>query len=205
MMVIKPAGDRAVLVELADLDAVRGLHQALSHRPPDGVLELVPAARTVLVSYDPTVLTFDRLDRAIREYRIEVAAAANGPLVEIPVRYDGADLDAIVELTRLDRAEIIRRHTAPEYVVAFCGFAPGFGYLTGSDPVLHLPRRSTPRIRVPPGSVAIAGEFTAVYPGESPGGWQLIGKTDLAMWHVERDPPALLAPGSRVRFVEVTE
>lgn len=205
MLNIKPAGDRAVLVELADLDKVGGLHQALLRRPPAGVLELVPAARTVLITYDPKVTTFDQLKRSIREYRIGDTAAATGPLVEIPVRYDGADLDAVVELTGLDRAEIIRRHTAPEYVVAFCGFAPGFGYLTGSDPVLHLPRRSSPRTRVPAGSVAVAGEFTAVYPRESPGGWQLLGTTDLTMWDVERDAPALLTPNTRVRFVEVPE
>jgi KipI family sensor histidine kinase inhibitor len=203
-MITKPAGDRALLVELADLDSVGGLHRALLHSPPAGVLELIPAARTVLVTYDPEVTTFDRLARRIREYEVSGAVAATGPLVEIPVRYGGADLDAVAEMTGLDPVEIIRRHTAPEYVVAFCGFAPGFGYLTGSDPVLHLPRHSTPRVRVPAGSVAVAGEFTAVYPGESPGGWQLLGSTDLAMWNVDRDPPALLAPGHRVRFVEVS-
>ncbi|WP_240943058.1 5-oxoprolinase subunit PxpB [Planosporangium thailandense] len=205
MLTIKPAGDRAMLVELADLDQVTSLYQALLHRSPAGVRELVPAARTVLVAYDPEVTTFDRLTRSIREYRIGETAAVTGPLVEIPVRYDGADLDAVAELTGLGRTEIIRRHTTPEYVVAFCGFAPGFGYLTGVDPLLRLPRHSSPRTRVPAGSVAVAGEFTAVYPRESPGGWQLLGRTDLVMWDVERNPPALLAPGTRVRFVEVPE
>jgi KipI family sensor histidine kinase inhibitor len=204
-MITKPAGDRALLIELADLDAVGGLHRALLHTPPTGVLELIPAARTVLVTYDPEVTTFEALARRVREYEVSGGIAATGPLVEIPVHYSGADLDAVAEMTGLDRVEIIRRHTAPEYTVAFCGFAPGFGYLTGSDPVLHLPRHSTPRVRVPAGSVAVAGEFTAVYPGESPGGWQLLGSTDLAMWNVDRDPPALLAPGHRVRFIEISQ
>jgi KipI family sensor histidine kinase inhibitor len=203
MVIIKPVGDRALLVDLADL-AVGGLHRALRHSPPAGVLELIPAARTILLTYDPEVTTFNQLARRIREYEVSDAVAATGPLVEIPVHYGGADLDAVAEMTGLDPVEIIRRHTAPEYVVAFCGFAPGFGYLTGSDPVLHLPRHSTPRVKVPAGSVAVAGEFTAVYPGESPGGWQLLGSTALAMWNVDRDPPALLAPGHRVRFVEVS-
>ncbi len=107
----------------------------------------------------------------------------------------------IAQLTGLGVDEVIRRHQRAEYVVAFVGFAPGFGYLVGGDPALRVPRRSTPRTRVPAGSVALAGEFTGVYPREGPGGWQLIGRTEAVLWDLDRQPPALLAPGTRVRFV----
>jgi KipI family sensor histidine kinase inhibitor len=99
--------------------------------------------------------------------------------------------------------EVVARHSAGSYVSAFCGFAPGFAYLSGSDPVLHVSRRSSPRTRIPVGSVAIAGEYSAVYPSASPGGWRLLGRTGTPVWDVERDPPNLLPPGTRVRFREV--
>ncbi|HLB54334.1 MAG TPA: 5-oxoprolinase subunit PxpB, partial [Gemmatimonadales bacterium] len=122
------------------------------------------------------------------------------PTVLIPVRYDGPDLEEVSARTSLTREEVIRRHTAPEYLVYLLGFAPGFGYLGDLDPALILPRRSAPRTRVPAGSVAIAGAQTAVYPLETPGGWHLIGRTTLSLFDPRRDPPALLAPGDRVRF-----
>jgi KipI family sensor histidine kinase inhibitor len=118
------------------------------------------------------------------------------------VHYDGADLAEVAKETGLSEREVVRLHANARYAVAFCGFAPGYGYLTGLDPRLHLPRRNTPRTKVPAGSVAIAGEYSAVYPRESPGGWHLIGRTDLVVWDVDRDPPQLLVPGTRVRFVE---
>src|SRR5690606_25340633 len=120
--------------------------------------------------------------------------------VSIPVRYDGEDLDEVARLLDVSVAEIINRHLAADWQVAFSGFAPGFGYAVGSDPLFDVPRRSSPRTRVPAGSVALAGHFTGVYPRESPGGWQLIGRTDAVMWDIRRDPPALLAPGTLVRF-----
>ncbi|VTR78622.1 KipI antagonist [Cellulomonas hominis] len=120
----------------------------------------------------------------------------------LPVRYDGADLAEVARTTGLDEAEVVRRHGAATYTVAFGGFMPGFAYLTGLDPALHVPRRSSPRERVPEGSVAIAGEFAAVYPAATPGGWMLLGTCDVPLFDARRDPPALLRPGTRVRFVD---
>ncbi|HVU92653.1 MAG TPA: allophanate hydrolase subunit 1, partial [Jatrophihabitans sp.] len=127
-------------------------------------------------------------------------AAAQGELVELAVEYDGPDLAATAAELGLSPAELVRRHAAGEYVVAFCGFAPGFAYLTGLDPALHVPRLAEPRTRVPAGAVGIAGEFTGVYPRPSPGGWRLLGRTDAVLWDLDRTPPALLPPGTRVRF-----
>jgi KipI family sensor histidine kinase inhibitor len=194
-------GREAVLVELADLGEVMGLHRAVSEAPPPGVGELVPAARTLLVSYDPARTDHDAVAAALRRTDITAARAADGPLVELPTVYDGPDLDEIAGHTGLSVDEVVRRHAGAEYVVAFCGFSPGFAYLTGGDPVLRVPRRPTPRTTVPAGAVGLADEFTGVYPRPSPGGWQLVGHTDAPLWDVDRDPPALLAPGTRVRFV----
>jgi KipI family sensor histidine kinase inhibitor len=121
-------------------------------------------------------------------------------LVEIPVTYDGADLAEVAELTGLTPAEVAARHAAAEYTVAFCGFSPGFGYLTGGDPALDVPRLATPRTKVPAGSVAIAEAFTGVYPRELPGGWRILGTTTAVLWDLDRDPPGLFVPGTRVRF-----
>jgi KipI family sensor histidine kinase inhibitor len=194
-------GREAVLVELADLDEVMGLHRALSDAPPPGVRELVPAARTLLVSYDPARTSFDALAGALAGTDAGAATAGEGPLVELPACYDGPDLAEVAELTGLPAEEVARRHAAAEYVVAFCGFAPGFAYLTGGDPQLRVPRRSTPRTTVPAGALGLADGYTGVYPRPSPGGWQLIGHTEAPLWDVDRDPPALLTPGTRVRFV----
>ena len=119
------------------------------------------------------------------------------------MRYDGADLAEVAAMTGLDPAEVVRAHTSTLWRVAFGGFVPGFGYLVGGDPRLHVPRRESPRTRVPAGSVALAGEFTGVYPRASPGGWQLIGTTDAVLWDPDRSPPAVLTPGTRVRFVDI--
>jgi KipI family sensor histidine kinase inhibitor len=194
-------GREAVLVELADLGEVMGLHRAVADAPPPGVRELVPAARTLLVSYDPARTSFDALAGALAATGAGVAAAGEGPLVELPASYDGPDLAEVGELTGLSAEEVVRRHAAAGYVVAFCGFAPGFAYLTGGDPVLRVPRRSTPRTTVPAGALGLADGYTGVYPRPSPGGWRLIGHTEAPLWDVERDPPALLTPGTRVRFV----
>ena len=118
----------------------------------------------------------------------------------IDVVYDGADLTEVAGLTGMAAGEVIAAHTGTPWRVGFGGFAPGFAYLVGGDPRLHVPRRAEPRTRVPAGSVALAGEFSGVYPRESPGGWQLIGRTDAVLWDVERPQPALLTPGMWVRF-----
>jgi KipI family sensor histidine kinase inhibitor len=193
-------GRAALLVELAGTGEVMGLYRALSTAPPAGVIDLVPAARTLLVTFEPGKASFDELARVVEGTDPAAATGAPTGVVELRVSYDGPDLDAVAELTGLPRAEVIRRHTGGEYVVAFCGFAPGFAYLAGGDPALRVPRRESPRTAVPAGAVGLAGEFTGVYPRSSPGGWQLIGRTPAPLWDADRDPPALLVPGARVRF-----
>jgi KipI family sensor histidine kinase inhibitor len=200
-----PCGERAVLVELEDLDAVLGLHDALRADAPAGVTELVPAARTLLVAFDPGATDAGRLRDALRAVEFSPGAQEEGPLVEIPVIYDGEDLDDVAAHSGLTRDEVAAAHAGGRYIVAFCGFAPGFAYLAGLDERLHVPRRDSPRKQVPAGAVAIADRFSAVYPRPSPGGWQLIGRTDLTLWDTERDPPARLVPGTRVRFAEASE
>jgi len=201
-------GASAALVEVADLPDVLRLYQALLTHRPQGVVELVPAARTVLVAFDSAVTGFDELGATIAEAwdaAVESELEPGGrdtAVVEVPVRYDGPDLAEVARLTGLDEAEVVRRHTDNDYRSGFCGFVPGFAYLTGLDDGLHVPRRVEPRTRVPAGSVALADEFTAVYPRSSPGGWQLIGHSDIELWDLGRDPPALLAPGTPVRFVD---
>ena len=196
-------GDQGLLVEFDDADRVIGLHRSLRRDPPPGVFESVPAARTVLVLFDKAVTSAERLaDELARRPVEQLPAGSAGKLVEIPVVYDGTDLDEVAERTGLSRPEVVRRHLAVTYPVAFCGFVPGFGYLTGLDERLRLPRRSSPRTRVPAGAVAIADGFTGIYPRPAPGGWHLLGHTDVALWNLDEDPPALLRPGDRVRFVE---
>ncbi len=196
-MRLLPYGDRAVLVELPGSDAVRALHAAARALP--GVEELVPAERTLLVVAAPADLA--AVTAALRALRPAPVPAGAGPLVELPVVYDGEDLADVAARTGLAPGEVVARHSGATYAVASTGFAPGFAYLSGLDPLLHLPRRDTPRVRVPAGSVAVAAGWSAVYPRASPGGWHMLGRTDAVLFDVDRDPPALLVPGTRVRFV----
>jgi KipI family sensor histidine kinase inhibitor len=198
-MRLLPSGDHALLVELAHLDEVLGYYAALSADPPAGVVDIVPAARTVLVTIDGTDL--DSLARTLRTVKPLDGTSTAGDLIEIPVVYDGEDLADLAALLGCEVAELIERHTADEWTVAFCGFAPGFGYLTGKGD-WDIPRRKSPRTKVPAGSVALAGEFSGVYPRESPGGWQLLGRTALKIFDQDRDPAALFHPGRRVRFLD---
>lgn len=200
-MRLLPCGDAALLVEVDSLDEAVGLHAALAASPPPGVLETVPAARTVLVRFDGARTDISEVQSAVLAATPLPAAERAAEMVELPVVYDGPDLSEVSALTGLTAAEVIRLHLEPEYEVAFCGFAPGFGYLTGLDERLQVKRRNVPRTTVPAGAVGLAGEFTGVYPRASPGGWQLIGRTDAALWDADRDPPALLRPGVRVRFM----
>lgn len=280
-MRILPCGDAGLLVELGDLDEVLALYAALADDLPDGVIELVPAARTLLLRFAPPGtpatpptasdgtardsaardgtardgttpghtslerVTRDRAATAARAVQAAwtsvteqaaaaaqsdasargragasphapagesapdaAAAAAPGAgvtddCVEIPVRYDGPDLLEVGELTGLGPAGVVAAHTGRVWTVAFCGFMPGFGYLVGGDPRLRVPRRNSARTRVPAGSVGLAGEYSGVYPRESPGGWQLIGRTTMPIFDLSWESPALLRPGRRVRFVEV--
>lgn len=196
-----PAGTSAVLIELDSLEQVIGLDAALRSTPPTGMVDLVPAARTVLVVFDPAATTAERVAADVAGRQITSVEERAGPLVDVPVVYDGEDLAEVAELSGLTEEEVIARHLRSEYRVAFCGFAPGFAYIVGGDPALRVPRRRNPRTAVPAGSVALADEFTGVYPREMPGGWQLIGRTDAVLWDLDRNPPALLPPGTRVRFV----
>jgi len=202
-MRLLPSGSTALLVELEDLGAVLGLYAALVEDTPVGVLDIVPAARTVLLVTDPAVTSVAAVAEAVRTRKPREDGQAPGESVEIPVRYDGQDLDDAAALLGCDGAELVRRHTSQEWTVAFCGFAPGFGYLTCPGWRYDVARRSSPRTAVPPGSVGLAGEFSGVYPRESPGGWQLIGRTEVTVFDLSREPPALLRPGTRVRFVPI--
>lgn len=198
-----PYGQGAVLVELATAQDVLPLRNALVEQAHPAVLAVVPAARTVLVEFDPAALGFAEL-RDLIQRCASAGGSSPGPLgepaVELTVHYDGPDLEAVAEQCGLPVSQVIQRHCAPEYTVQFCGFAPGFGYLSGLDPALRLPRLATPRQAVPAGSVAIAGEFTGVYPRSSPGGWLLLGRTDATLFDLDRQPPALLRPGVTVRL-----
>lgn len=193
-------GDRALLLEVADTDEVIGWTTAIRDADLAGVVDLIPGARTVLVASDePQVIP--GLRKALRALSPTAATTLDdGPVVEVAVVYDGPDLDDIAGLTGLDIDDVIDAHTGTPWKVAFGGFAPGFAYLIGGDSRLQVPRRDTSRTKVPAGAVGLAGEFSGIYPRSSPGGWQLLGHTDLPMWDVDRDPPALLQPGTRVQF-----
>ena len=202
-MRLLPVNLDAILVELADLDETLALFDALEADPIEGVTELVPAARTILVHFLPWVCQLPKLVAGIAARQGRQGQARQGTLVRIPVRYDGEDLAEMADHLGLSEEELVRRHAASVWQVAFTGFAPGFAYLSGGDPVFNVPRRASPRTRIPAGSVGLAGTFSAVYPRATPGGWQLIGTTDVPMWDLARTPPALLQPGQRVQFVDV--
>lgn len=193
-MRVLACGEAAVLLELDDLEAALAWYDALAGHPD--VEEAVLGARTVLLRGDPRRLR--SLVRATTEPRPGQRLAGREHVLE--VHYDGPDLDEVARLTGLSRDAVVDAHAAAAWTVAFGGFAPGFAYLVGGDPRLRVPRRDTPRSSVPAGSVGLADTFSGVYPRSSPGGWQLIGTTDATLFDVDRDPPALLAPGDTVRF-----
>jgi KipI family sensor histidine kinase inhibitor len=186
---VLPAGDEAALVEVDDNAAALRLARALRSR--GGFVDVVPGHGTVLVTWEGERPPLD-VDDGV------AGPAAAGRLVEVPVVYDGPDLDEVAALTGID--DVVSVHSAAEYTVAFVGFAPGFAYLLGGDERLRVPRLETPRTHVPAGSVAIAGPYSAVYPLDSPGGWRLLGRTELVLFDPALASPALLQPGDRVRF-----
>jgi len=205
-MNVLPYGDRALLIELPDTAAVVAYADAIRADASLGELvgDVVPGARTVLLVARPG-MPLDRL-RAVVPDEKHLDSAKSGafrqglPPITIPVRYDGPDLAEVARLAGLAEDEVVAAHVGSEWRVAFGGFAPGFAYLVGGDPRLQVPRRDTPRTQVPAGAVGLAGEFSGIYPRESPGGWQLIGRTDAVLWDLARDEPALLAAGATVRF-----
>lgn len=208
-------GDRALLVELPSAEHVVAYVDALAGTGAvEGLVEdVVPGARTVLVVGRRGVAP-DGLRAALEGVagersgvpgpgsarNVEERRGSGGVEVAVPVTYDGPDLAEVARLTGLDEDEVVAAHTGTPWRVAFGGFAPGFAYLVGGDERLHVPRRESPRALVPAGSVGLAGEFSGIYPRSSPGGWQLIGRTELVLWDLDRDPPALLARGATVRF-----
>lgn len=207
-VMIRDYGDRALLLEFGDTDEVLAWSAAIREAELLGVLDIVPASRTVLLKLAgaqyqaPTRQRLGKLAVAA----VSDSAAADSQVqidVEIDVVYDGPDLEEVARLTELTVDAVVAAHTGTPWRVGFGGFAPGFAYLVGGDSRLEVPRRAEPRTKVPVGAVGLAGEFSGVYPRESPGGWQLIGRTaqgQAALWDVDRDPPALLTPGMWVQF-----
>ncbi len=197
-MQIHRYGHDALLVEVADASEALALYRAAR---AEGLRarDVVPAARTVLFSgcADP-----ERLATELARLTLRRSAASERPAVEVPTTYDGPDLEDVARRWDMTVAETVATHTSVDFVVAFCGFAPGFAYCTGLPASLAVPRHPDPRPRVPVGAVGLAGEFTGVYPTASPGGWRLLGRTELLLWDADRAEPATLAPGTRVRFVE---
>ncbi|HKV95995.1 MAG TPA: 5-oxoprolinase subunit PxpB [Gammaproteobacteria bacterium] len=193
-------GDSALLVRLPDSAAAQHLRRVLLAEHIAGLRELVPGYDTLLAEFDPLVLDAEKLAGRLSRLMKRPPRTSRGREHEIEVRYDGADLEEVARLTGLEAIEVIRRHSAPDYRVAFLGFAPGFPYLVGLDPALRVPRLKSPRTRVPAGSVAIAGEFAGIYPQATPGGWRVLGHTDAMLFDALRAEPALLLPGDRLRF-----
>jgi KipI family sensor histidine kinase inhibitor len=220
--VIEPLGESALLLRFGDgLDAsvnarVHAASSALHAAHLPGIVDIVPAFATLALHYEPSSWIDTHGESSSRNIATAVRAVFREPPartlrpsanVDIPVCYGGKfgpDLDALARHAHLDVADVIARHAAATYQVAMLGFAPGFPYLFGLDPALQMPRHATPRTRVPAGSVAIGGIQTGIYPSELPGGWQLIGRTPLVLFDARRDPPSLLMPGDRVRFVPIS-
>lgn len=205
---ITDVGDTAFNVEFGEgIDPavnarVMALRRAVENAGPPGLLEAVPTFRSLLVRYDPLVTgrrAMEETVRALAATGAEAPAAARRHWT-IPVLYDGEDLEALGRARGLTRDEIVTLHTGAEFMVYMLGFMPGFAYLGGLPEALRLPRRASPRLKVPAGSVAVADALCAVYPWDSPGGWHLIGRTPVRFFDLDRDPPSLLAPGDRVRF-----
>jgi KipI family sensor histidine kinase inhibitor len=201
---VLPYGDRAWLVELDGTDSAIGLARAMHGLDPEYRFDdVVPADRTVLVRFDPRRVDAANVRRLLLDLPLDPTSTDAGR-VDVPVSYDGADLDAVAALTGLTTADVVAIHTAATYRVGFVGFAPGFAYLVGGDPRLVVPRRDTPRVAVPAGSVALADDFCGIYPRRTPGGWQLIGRTEMTVWDAAADPPMPWVPGTVVRFVDVS-
>jgi KipI family sensor histidine kinase inhibitor len=191
-------GDGALLVELDDPAQARALRRALLQGSLAGVKELIPGQSSLLIVANPLVTDLEAL--AVRLPVVDAEPVAAVRTHEFDVVYDGEDLPALARQLQMEIEEVIRRHTAPLYEVAFLGFVPGFPYLTGLDPTLRVARRSKPRTRVPAGSVAMADGYTGMYPQATPGGWHILGRCEARLFDANRADPALLAPGDRVRF-----
>ena len=207
---IAHAGDRALLITLGNaispalLGQVLALDRALEDRRPRGLLGTVPAYASLLCRFDPGDTDAARLEDSIRglEGRVD-ASIPLGSIVDVPTRYDGPDLADVARRTALTPAAVIDAHAGQEYLVYCIGFAPGFAYCGAVPDELAMPRLASPRLRVPAGSIGIAGRQTGIYAVESPGGWNLIGRTALRLFDPAADPPARFKPGDRLRFVPI--
>ncbi|MDR6504678.1 KipI family sensor histidine kinase inhibitor [Arthrobacter oryzae] len=201
---VRPVGTRAVLAELSGTQDVLALQTLLLESPLPGQQDVLAAAQTVMVRAESPAAA-RRMGALLMELDLTAPVRQDGGLVYIDTVYDGEDLAEVGRLTGLGTDGVIEAHTGQVWTVAFAGFAPGFGYMVGENQVLEVPRRSSPRTAVPAGSVALAGNYSAVYPRKSPGGWQLIGRTGARMWDLDRAEPALASPGHRVRFRAVRD
>jgi KipI family sensor histidine kinase inhibitor len=199
-------GDAALLLEFDGTAEVLAWTEAIRQAELLGVLDIVPGSRTVLIKLAgprylaPTRQRLAKLRVASDPGSEMTPPSAGNADVQLDVVYDGPDLDEVAQLTGLSADQVVAAHTDTMWRVGFGGFAPGFAYLVGGDPRLEVPRRAEPRTKVPVGSVGLAGEFSGVYPRESPGGWQLIGRTSAVLWDIDRENPALLTPGMWVQF-----
>ncbi|MFP7366412.1 allophanate hydrolase subunit 1 [Corynebacterium callunae] len=215
-MDVKFCGDQALIIDLNEadaqavqgtvLDAVLSLNSSVLAQELPGVVDTIPAAQTLLVTFDPRQTSLGQLKEQLSGIELAQHSAAQAQvqdIIEIPVIYNGPDLEAVAQHTQLSVAEVKKAHGEMLWTAAFGGFAPGFYYLVPQSPLWDIPRLESPRTKIPAGSVAVAGEFSAVYPQQSPGGWQLLGSTPFAMWDIDRAQPSLLKSGDSVRFVEV--
>jgi KipI family sensor histidine kinase inhibitor len=203
-MRVKDVGDTAFSVEFDDNAGVQALRRALRGPSPlPGLVEVVPGLTSLLVGFDPRMTSREEMEARVRALTVGTGSspAEAGRLWRIAVRYDGPDLDAVAAASGLSVDEVIARHSGTRYTVLMLGFMPGFAYMGGLDASLRIPRRTEPRLKVPAGSLAIADDMTAIYPWESPGGWHLLGSTEINLFDANRQPPALLAAGDRVEFV----
>ena len=207
---IVPLGDEALLATFAPTiswdvgELVRGAASRIRKLARPEITDVVPSYTTLGVYYDSSSISYAAVAALVAPLLTagEAPQGSDGTILEIPVRYDGPDLLEVAERTGLTVAEVITRHSGRSYRAYACGFQPGFAYLGELDEALALPRRASPRLRVPAGSVAIAGMQTAVYPLQTPGGWHIIGSTSLRMFDATREPPALIRPGDVIRFVK---
>jgi len=204
-MKILPFGDRALLAEFGSLEQTMNAFLACDAARAPGVIELIPAAATVLVRIDPNTLSLRAAEQWLTSTCSRASSNENvgrtaGPSVSIPVRYDGPDLESAALVLGISADELVSRHSQALWQCAFIGFVPGFAYLASKDANFDMPRRETSRETVPAGSVGLAGEFTGIYPRSSPGGWQILGTTSLTLWDEARDAPAAITPGMTVRF-----
>lgn len=216
-MQIKPCGEQAVIVDITEedtkqtgLDVLRTvlrLRDIVDSWELSGVVDLVPAARTLLIMVDASLLSPKDLAQRVSRCDLSVGSQDEGAAaeeIEISVRYDGPDLAEIAQILGMSVSALVAKHQATRWTAAFGGFAPGFAYLVADEPLGNAPRLASPRPSIPTGSVGLAGEFSGIYPQASPGGWQIIGSTDASLWDVDRaDRPALIRPGDHVRFKEV--